>query len=508
MKMKEIIKPIPFDMGMDVSKIKGHVRIELTNPKTGEVEVRESDNMMTNAMAEYFQNCGFLNFPNVDLNNMVIDLLGGVMAFDQPIDDDPTIVHVPAGCKMTCNGSVGVVNSSVSPSELGSWVNDPEVSGWIADNVYQQTYSYLEQQGNGTISTVCLTGKNYGYAGEGNCRSLVRHPTKVNIANLGGTVTSYSGIPGWLFGFDLTDSTVYSFSIEDVVVEEETVKKGFVRKYRLPICKLDLNSTRSNPILLSETEVTLDDDIKGGHGYDAVFLSQPMSNGTLLVWNTPKRETSGQYGPNKYWGVDWTQYLWTITKTGTLTKETVVNTTGDNTLQGLGAAIFDGNYCFFPKTHTRVHSTYYYWVQEIDSRTIYVWNRNTGDMTHIDNPYGASAGIGDNVTNMLNYKQNNERIGWLFQHGTHDGRIVTTGDYPVVVDVANEACYPNNANANSYGYLYDVSGLIRTNGANLYRDQSYIASIFEVDPPIVKDATRTMKIIYTITFPTGGESNA
>lgn len=493
MKMKETIKPIPFDMGMDVSKIKGHVRIELTDPKTGEVEVREADNMMTNAMAEYFQNCGFLNFPNVDLNNMVIDLLGGVMAFDQPIDDDPTIVHVPAGCKMTCNGSVGAVNSSISPSELGSWVNDPEVSGWIADNVYQQTYSYLEQQGNGTISTVCLTGKNYGYAGEGNCRSQVKHSTKTNITGLSGTRTAYSGIPGYVFNLNLTDSTCYSFAIESVVVEEQTVKKGFLRKYRLPISKIDLNSTRTAPILLSEEEVTIDSDLE-----NATWIAEPHGQ-NLLLWNVIGH--GGSADPPKNWGTTWTQYLWTLTPAGVLSKETVVNTTGE-ALHGLQAAHFIGNYCFFVDAFSWEYSYGGHCV--IATNKIYVWDRSTGDMTSITNPYGCYE-CGSKYTP---WYQQYSSAGWAIQHSVPEGRFVTTGGYPFICDFVNGECYPNNADTTSLGDSYEADSLIRYNGSNLYRDQTYIASIFEVDPPIVKDATRTMKIIYTITFPTGGESNA
>ncbi len=60
--------------------------------------------------------------------------------------------------------------------------------------------------------------------------------------------------------------------------------------------------------------------------------------------------------------------------------------------------------------------------------------------------------------------------------------------------------YPTNASNSTVGNLEPVDKLIRHVGANLYRDQGYIATINNLSTPVVKDNTRTMRVIYRLTF--------
>lgn len=479
--MEQRINEVPFNMGVDIDKIKGHVRIELRNERTGEVEIHEEENMMTNALRDYFKNCGFLNRPTVqESNNMVEDLLGGIIGLDTELTQDADVIHVPAGVKMTFNGSVLNASDPGSNTELGLFKSTE--SGWNEDHTaWTQHYEYGTNQANGVIAAVCATGKHYGYVGEGNWTSKVRNATSQSMANLGGTPTTYSGIPGYVFNIDPSDSSCYSFNIEGDTGSEV----GKLRKYRLPISTVNIMGTQTAPVLLSESDVVIDSDL-----VSATKLYQTLGS-NLVLWNI---HATPNYAPE--WGNGWTQYLWVLTPAGVLTKTTLYNTSGA-TLHGIQAAIFDGNYIFFCDAYGGGSGSGN--GKYIDSTTIYVLNRTSGAITSISNPYGATVS-GGGWYEVSTWLDSIGAVGFLLQHGSGDGRIVTAGSYPFVCDAVLAECAPNNASGDNYGSLAPVTGLIRHNGLSLYRDQSYIATIFNLDSPITKTADKSMVVTYTLTF--------
>jgi len=476
--MKDNIKASYLDSGIDIGEIHGHMDIVLTDVKTGKVEEVHEDNLITNAIRKYFINCGFLNYPDLDKNTIVEQLLGGIMCFDDNISEDATIVHAPAGLHMIANAAQDYTNNT--NTEQGTMVANDEThvyNGWQSDGSYVHTYEWATGQGNGTIACVCLAGRNYAWIGEGNSVSLTRHNTKASLTALQGSVTTLSGIPGTVFNVNLSDSSCYSFAIESVEEEGETVIKGYLRKYRLPISKLNIKGTLTAPVMISETVVSLDEDIKA-----ATLHTQPLGN-NLLLWNV-------QFD-HAVWGDGWTQYLWTLSPSGTLTKVQVTNTSGDE-LYGLQAAHFDGKYCFFINAYNVNQNSI-----SIDSTYVYIWNRQTNAMSKISNPYGSNR----SEAFVSRWDTYIGAVGWLLHRGTGDGKILTSGNYPVVVDAEAGACYPTNANTNTSGNLYaTTSPLIRTTGVNLYRDQSYIASINNLASPVTKTSEKSMKITYRITF--------
>ena len=466
--LRERINAVPVGSPIDVSKMHGHMSLTLTDVKTGKKEVIEEDNMMTNALQKYFANMGFLNFPNVNQSNMVEELLGGVLGFNDVISENANIIHAPAGLKMTFNGSVGTVNNG-NPTELGSYSSTE--SGWQQDGSYVQTYDFSTSQANGTIACVCLTGKNYGFIGEGNSTSLTRRSSGVDGFNLRGSTTTYS-VLGSIYHVDLTDSSCYSFRIEEFEEEEGgetvTVKKGVIRKYRLPFSKVNIKGTVANPIILSETVITIDEELK-----NARIMTFPH-DGKLLLWNI--------HESSNIWGTNWTQYLWTVTTSG-ISRQTVTNTSGEE-LNGLQAAYFDGNYCFFLKTYP-----------DLTSEKIYIWNRTNNSISVVDNPTGGGSGHSTSWTAAMG------TAGWDIVHGTGNGRITTSGSYPMVVDAVLKAAYPINPyTTNLYHWHEGGNNLVYYIGSTFYRGQSYIASINNLDNPVVKTSDKTMKVVYRITF--------
>ena len=149
--------------------IHGHTRIDLRDVKTGKRERIESDNtFMATTLAKYMRGLGAGNnnpFANDTwkANNMVKNLCGGVFLFKDVIPDNSE--YMPAGNKMTANGCYNVVNNG-NPPEFGSW-NSIE-SNIDGNSSAVLVWDWSTSQGNGQISSVCLTSETGGYIGYGN----------------------------------------------------------------------------------------------------------------------------------------------------------------------------------------------------------------------------------------------------------------------------------------------------------------------------------------------------
>lgn len=504
MKAKQKLIPNSHKEEISIPKVKGHVTLTLTDIKTGKVETVADHNMQTDALNELFKNCGWLNRDNVDQNNLVEQLLGGVFLLDSEIDEDATIIHVPTGAKMTANGAVGYSDGGIAPSEMGVYKADEcdyeNTKGWLPDGAYRMIFEWDSSHGNGLIASVCATNKNYGAVGCGNALSLTRRESKINPVNLQGNITAYSGIEGYIFGVDLTNSILYALDVSD----RATTGKGTLRKYRVPFSKVNLKGTTTAPFVLSETEVTLPTAMNS-----KTRLGCQAHDGKLLIWNYNEEG-------NPVWGDTFTQYLWTVTTAGVITEETILNTSGDE-LYGLGFPIFDGDYCFFARAWQTYGEYGKVWWRN-DTRVIYILDRNSGVITKVDNStVGAEAYGDDNNIGSLLFN-----CGWLLQSGNGNGRITTLGyNLGMVVDaegmtVGSDVVYaaPTNSAYDTYGAQYAegmeitslVSGLIRCsnriykNDFIVVRDQCYIATIFNLSSPVTKTADKTMKLVYRFEF--------
>ena len=136
--------------------IKGKTTFELTDVNTGEVEIIEDNNMVTNALQEFMLTYGVFNksiFIDDNMTNALYSsLLGGLFLFDTALDEDVDNTFMPAGVKMIGNGSRGVSNSG-AVTELGSY-NSTE-SGVQSDGSIKFVYDFSTAQANGTISCAC-----------------------------------------------------------------------------------------------------------------------------------------------------------------------------------------------------------------------------------------------------------------------------------------------------------------------------------------------------------------
>jgi hypothetical protein len=145
--------------------MKGKTIIELKDVRSGKVQRVEHGNTFQSAvLSSLFKPYGQMDL-NLDLNpsqQAWKALVGGLMVFDDTIEVGS--MYVPDGVNMVGNGAHEIVNTGV-PNELGSW-NTSE--SYVSDSEIVMTYDFTTSQANGTINSVALTSKSGGLIGMGN----------------------------------------------------------------------------------------------------------------------------------------------------------------------------------------------------------------------------------------------------------------------------------------------------------------------------------------------------
>lgn len=135
--------------------IKGHVKIELKDKDTGEVETVEQDNLVTNAMVKLL---GLDSVITAYGNNSIQYLLpvakrglGGLFMFDGILEESEDNIHFPMDVHLT--GSAGQVSNTASKI-IGS-LNAAETG--VTDTGFTTVWDFSTSQANGTIASLALT---------------------------------------------------------------------------------------------------------------------------------------------------------------------------------------------------------------------------------------------------------------------------------------------------------------------------------------------------------------
>lgn len=167
--------------------LKGTTRIELTNVKTGEKEVIEKDNLVTNAVNDIltlnpygarFRDYQTYFHPNNETNStlgsakyfrqqflpLCPNLFGGILLYENALEEDATKYFADMD-NLLVGYSSNVVNQG-EDTKRGS-MNQTE-SGPLDDGTgYRFVFDFATSQGNGTIASLGLTSKMGGVAGYG-----------------------------------------------------------------------------------------------------------------------------------------------------------------------------------------------------------------------------------------------------------------------------------------------------------------------------------------------------
>lgn len=152
--------------------LKGKTVIELKDVKTGKVEIIEDDNMVTNAISDFFSHNIEGSLFNIsgsagDLNGVMFPLarngIGGILLFADPLDEDANLYYAPSANPITgyasndVNSTANVMRGSLNLTESTK-----------IENGFKFVWDFATSQANGTISAVALTHKygGIGYMGD------------------------------------------------------------------------------------------------------------------------------------------------------------------------------------------------------------------------------------------------------------------------------------------------------------------------------------------------------
>lgn len=172
--------------------LKGYAKIELTNVHTGEKEVVEKHNIVTNAIQDMLKQYGCYSpavfyedkFTNKGGNGTpftrfdILSCYGGIIAWDGTIEESKDNYKLkPYGVNAGAHAAVNVQNTTVDKL-LGSY-NSAESK--IGETSAKFVYDFTTNQGNGVISCITLVSQWLGYMGFNTIdSSLVRQSISVS----------------------------------------------------------------------------------------------------------------------------------------------------------------------------------------------------------------------------------------------------------------------------------------------------------------------------------------
>ena len=452
MKIRDKFKHhLPLD-SIDLKHIKGQTIIELRDAKSGKLVQRtKDDNMLTKALEYFYAQGGLSNPTAFGASGIRTDaltyLLGGVLCLDTALTESDTIVRVPAGVGMTANGAKGVLNTG-NPPELGSW-NENE-SGWMQDGSYKTVYDWTTSQGNGTIACVCLASHFMGKSGIGN-KSETAIENSYSMSDYNSYF--YKNSPPNAIGYKEN-----SFLTADII----GVTEWTVNEYAYPTSAIDVRDNASTYRLIGTKTVQIPNDIKN---------------------------LSGEYG-NTWARIAKYQH-------GNVMSMILMRAFHN----------FSSSYTMYYFTDASPVFVVRYNVVTDAVEVIKLCPSTTGLEAFETTDYPA-IGISQNkaivgkyafdLSNLVNVTEIEDMDGENYDYQT-EGMFASPTKW---VDLSNNTARLINYKGGQ-GYLRaerHINPLLGQNAQYIFRDPRYIASINNLESPVTKDASKTMKVTYVLRF--------
>lgn len=180
--------------------LKGHAKIELTNVNTGETNVYEKHNLITDAYSHIINNRGFYGSPVISdaffpsAHSLMVgqNLFATIMLFDGALNDNPSDFFIPS--YVDCVGIAGSFAYSNTMSNRGSF-DAIESAVDFQNKTMKFVWTFNTSQGNGTIASLGLASKEVGYMGWNNKEDEYDSETSSNRTfHLGSRTESFTAL--------------------------------------------------------------------------------------------------------------------------------------------------------------------------------------------------------------------------------------------------------------------------------------------------------------------------
>ena len=475
--------------------IKGKTTFELTDVNTGEVEVIEDSNMITNALQEFlttygYFGCDILYTDDIRNNSLWINLLSGLFLFDTALDEDVNNTFMPAGVKMIGNGSKDVSNSG-TVTELGSY-NTVE-SGTQSDGSIKLVYDFNTAQANGTIACACLTSKIGGYIGMGNDRNSYYNESYYLSKFLSSdNYICQSNIPG--AGNDTShilypvynENAIYftnpyniKYSSSQASQHWSTTKKIQILKVRAGFTGVSIKDRKYLDKVIETYNVDIPQDILDymGTSTNYITISRDSERNVYVIFY----KTSSDYISNG-------NFCWImkIDKDMNATSYKFTNNVGKALRLGTDYSkyiTFDGDYLWI---YSNSSPYYLYGIKYTDSTQIIETGVNKNNIYNLYTVEKNLIGIYDVYSNS----------GYYYAPTVYD--VVNRTHRRVNGAIFHDcvlAPFPDKKGV----YLY-IDQNFNPCRLKVMKDPRYLATINNLSEPVVKTSSKTMKVTYTLTF--------
>ena len=482
-------------------RIKGHTIIELTDVNTGKKERYEKDNMVTHALDKYFEDIGAFNasplYDSNVRNNLIPKLLGGLLLLDTALTENADNIICPSGVEMVGNGSYNVSSGNEDlVTEMGTY--DQYESGWMNDGKIAMVWNFSENQANGkdanqSIACACLTSAAHGYIGEGNATSGRHKSTLMSDYESAGTAQSIL-IDDQSYQYQRvvrasrTSNTItmidyYNFIKTTGHENEHMSETGKVKlvTHKMPIKKLDMRfGAGSQYVPTTETEVALSSAFvttlnqSTSHKNPMVYPNWSCKYGGKFVMITGLGATDYGQGQWGRWASSTSIQVAIINEDNTITSYSVANPSGTT---------FDINFDSIIVSGTTLVSG----VNGSPEKTWFIDMSNQADKELVDG-----------LVNQIDFVYPTQGVA---QGGT--GKI----------DLNERTIYPNNSWRNAsgrdtcYNFLTD-NPLVSVKqwsttpapSVGVNKTTNYLATINNLETPIKKTSSKTMKVTYILSF--------
>lgn len=438
--------------------IHGETEIILKNPKTGLVDRVHSENtFQSDVLAKALRYNGAARSAPFLVDAMRSDYtykqtLGGLLLFRDSITVGSH--YMPAGNRMTGNGYYGGLNGG-NPTELGSF-NSSESS--FSHDACTQVYDYTTSQANGRISCVALTSRVGGMMGYGNPGGV-----SSNMVNIRGNTNPTVVNP--LFDANQSRRRVTIGNTQYVLWALQD-DKIYIRKYDVDVSQYSMFSGTFSEVALStagmhtaseyrKTRLTwgkLDMFVAGGKIY--------FTNNDDITYSSAE--------PIYYWVYD---------PTNDTFNELTFNWPLASTFVSAAMAICHGLIIFTGYSVTKA----------------LVFNQSTGAFVEEVGGWNGSASS--------HYGAREFHGGLITFSASWDSNMI------YVYDPVNHTCYPMNGNSgDNCNLMYEPTNDALLTIRDYYsrfenyitNSPLYLATINNLGTPVIKDATRTMKVLYRL----------
>ena len=475
----------------DIVALKGKTTFELTDVNTGEVEVIEDSNMITNGLQEFlttygYFGCDILNTDTIRNNSLWVNLLGGLFLFDTALDEDVNNTFMPAGVKMIGNGSKDVSNSG-AVTELGSY-NTAE-SGLQSDGSIKLVYDFNTAQANGTIACACLTSKIGGYMGMGNdsnrylnenycLTQFISDSYHICQSNIAGAVDDESHILYPVYSENAIYFTnPYNIKYSSAYASQHwsATKKIQILKVRAGFTGVSIKDRRYLDKVIATYDVDIPQDILDymGTSKSYTIISRDGERNVYVIFN--KSSTKLNAGA----------FCWImkIDKDMQATAYKFTNNTGVSLSTGDTTIItFDGDYLW---TYAYSAPYYLYGIKYTDSTQIIETGVNKNgkyrlytigkNLISIDGQSGGAYYYAPDIYDVVN--RTHRQVNGAIRDGRY--KLVQFPDKKGVYLCVRYSSSPCDL--------------------RVMKDPRYLATINNLTEPVVKTSSKTMKVTYTIT---------